>query len=82
MTKQIRENGSYTLTAGKGFELVVNADGEEQARAKSVEIPAAGTLNEWTEVQENQADLEPVERTKEQKIERLKAELAALESEA
>lgn len=81
MRTQQHEDGSSTLTAGDGYDLVVIVGGEEQARAKVIEIPAAGTLNEWVEVPEKLPEAEPVEESKEQRIERLKAELAELESE-
>ena len=82
MTKQTREDGSYILASRDGYDLIVIVDGEEQARAKVVEIPAAGTLNTWTEVHELQPDPEPAEETTEQKIARLRAEIEALESQA
>jgi hypothetical protein len=82
MTKTTNPDGSYVLKAGEGYDLTVTVDGIEQARTKEVTIPASGTLNEWVEVPEKLPEPEPVEETKEQKIEKLKAELAALETEA
>ena len=76
MTKQTHADGTYTLTAGEGYNLAVIVDGVEQARTKVVEIPAAGTLNDWVEVPEP----EPAEETTEQRIARLRAEIEALES--
>lgn len=81
MTKTTNPDGSYVLKAGEGFALTVVVDGIEQARTKEVVIPVAGTLNEWVEVLEKPPEPDPVEETKEQRIERLKAELAELESE-
>lgn len=80
MTKRTREDGSYTLTASEGYDLVVVVGGEEQARAKTVEIPAVGTLNEWVEAPEKPKEPEPAEETKEARIARLRAEIETLES--
>lgn len=80
MTKTTNPDGSYVLKAGQDYDLTVTVDGIEQARTKEVTIPSAGTLNEWVEVPEKLPEPEPVEESKEQRIERLKAELAELES--
>lgn len=82
MTKTMNPDGSYILKANEGYDLAVTVESIEQARTKEVTIPAAGTLNEWVEVPEKLSEMEPVEETKEQKIEKLKVELAALEAEA
>lgn len=82
MNKTMNPDGSYILKSSEGYDLTVTVDGIEQARTKEVTIPAAGTLNEWVECPEKLPEPEPVEETKERRIERLKAELAELESES
>lgn len=81
MMKTMNHDGSYALKSGEGHDLIAMSGGIEQARTKEVTIPPSGTLNEWVEVTEKLPEPEPVEETKEQRIERLKAELATLESE-
>lgn len=81
MTKTVNQDGSYMLAAAPGYDLAVVIDSTVQDRAKAVEIPAAGTLNDWVEVPEKPPDPVPVEETTEERIARLRAEIEALEAQ-
>ena len=86
MTKETYGDG-YILTAGDNLELIlVDPNGTEIARTKSVLVPQGETLNTWQEVAAK-ADPEPTpvilteEELKQQRIAKLEAELAELKGE-
>ena len=81
MTRNNHTDGGYVLTADAGHDLAVLDDsGSVIARAKEVVIPAAGTLNIWSEVVEEVPQPVEGDHQKYTKIAKLKAELAKLES--
>ena len=81
MKRTDNTDGSYVLTANAGMELaILDESGGVIARAKEVLIPAAGTLNVWTEVAEEIPESGDSDPEKEARIAVLKAELAKLEN--
>jgi len=80
MTRTDYTDGGYVLTADAGMDLaVLDESGSAIARVKEVAIPAAGTLNTWTEVVEEPPVVVDEDKIKETRIAELKAELARLE---
>ena len=81
MTRKDNTDDGYVLTATAGYDLaVLDESGSIMARAKEVLIPAAGTLNVWTEVVEEVPQPVEGDPQKDTKIAELKAELAKLQT--
>lgn len=81
MQRKELEKG-YELIADVGRELVViDEEGNELARAKSVTIPAEGTLNNWIEVVESIKEQPKEEDLKAAKIAELERQLAELKAQ-